>query len=701
MLVGMLRESPICSLRRQTRSCPGSIRHNAATCGSSLGIWEPGRGGRADRQTGLGCPGPTCGWYHHRDALGFRLVGVTLTCNPTQRAGPELRPSITGFMTKLSIIGGLLIASGSLLAPASLLAQQYTINTIGGIEASPGWSGDTGPATFAQLNTPIRVALDSKGNIYINDSINESIRVISPSNGLMNSITGNGSPGYSGDGKGSIGAQLSGAHDIAFDSANNLYIADTANARIRIISNGIINTFAGNGTRGVAGTNLGDGGQAKSAQLILPTGVAVDKSGNVYISDIGNATVRKVTPNGIITTIAGTGFLSFGAYSGEGGPATAALLGQPYSLTTDSAGNLYIVDTKLSRLFKIGSDGNIHTVQTNFTAQNCTIDSAGNIYAPVHTNHTVEKILPGGTILWIGGDGVEGWSGDGGPGTSAQMAQPFGVAVDASGNVYVAEATNAIIRELSPVPFSIGAIANAATNQPFGTALAGVGDATIPIAPGEIVTLFGAGLGPASLVLNTPQKNGYYGTSVGGTSVTFAGTPAPIIYASATLVSVVVPYEVNGLSTASVVVTYNGKQAVADSVPVVPTAPGLFTLDSSGSGQALAVNVLDGKVNSSSDPVAAGGYVILYATGEGMTTPTGVDGKPAPSSGTFPMPVSTVTATVGGLPAVVSYAGGAPGFVAGVMQVNLQIPVGVASGSATVLLTTNNLTSPPVTISIQ
>jgi uncharacterized protein (TIGR03437 family) len=93
--------------------------------------------------------------------------------------------------------------------------------------------------------------------------------------------------------------------------------------------------------------------------------------------------------------------------------------------------------------------------------------------------------------------------------------------------------------------------------------------------------------------------------------------------------------------------------------------------------------------------------VILYATGEGMTTPTGVDGKPAPSSGTFPMPVSTVTATVGGLPAVVSYAGGAPGFVAGVMQVNLQIPVGVASGSATVLLTTNNLTSPPVTISIQ
>lgn len=595
-------------------------------------------------------------------------------------------------MKKLSIIGGLLIASGS------LFAQQYTINTIGGIATSPGWSGDGGLAVLAQINQPIRVALDSSNNIYITDSRNYSIRVITPANGEMHSITGNGSPGFSGDGGSSIGAQLSSPHDIALDASNNLYIADTGNSRIRIVSNGVINTFAGT-TRGVAGTNLGDGGPAKSAQLILPTGVTVDKNGNVYIADIGNATVRKVSPNGTISTVAGTGFLSFGGYSGEGGPATQALLGMPYSLTTDSAGNLYIVDTGLSRLFRVDSSGNIHTVYINFVAQNCAIDAAGNIYTANYTTNTVHKFLPNGTDLWIGGDGVSGWSGDGGAGTSAQMAAPYGVAVDASGNVYVAESTNAIVRELSPVPFSIGAVANAATNQPFAEPLAGYGDATVPIAPGEIVTLFGTGFGPATLTTNTPQSNGYYGTQLAGTTVTFNGTPAPIIYTSSTVVSVIVPYEINGLKSASVIVTYNGKQSATDTVPVLQTAPGVFTLDSSGAGQALAVN-LDGTgtLNGNSNPIAAGSYILLYATGEGQTIPAGVDGKPGPTTAPFPMPINTVTATVGGKPAVVSYAGGAPGFVAGVMQVNLQIPAGLTPGVNDVVLTINTLSSPITTI---
>jgi uncharacterized protein (TIGR03437 family) len=598
-------------------------------------------------------------------------------------------------MKKLSFACGLLIASGS------VFAQQYTINTIGGTATSPGWSGDGGPATLAQINTPIRVALDSSGNIYITDLMNSSIRVITPSNGQINSVAGNGNPGYSGDGQASSGKQLSSPHDIAFDAANNLYIADTGNSRIRIISKGIINTFAGNGTRGVAGANLGDGGQARSAELILPTGLTVDKSGNVYIADIGNATVRKVTPNGIITTIAGTGFLSFGAYSGEGGPATKALLGQPSSLTTDSAGNLYIVDTGLSRLFRIGSDGLIHTVYTGFVAQNCTFDAAGNLYTADQVTHTVHKILPNGSDLWIGGDGVSGWSGDGGPGTMAQMAQPYGVAVDPSGNVYVAEVTNAIIRELSPVPFSVGAIANSASNEPFEVAPAGFGDATVPIAPGEIVTIFGVGLGPANLVVNQPQANGYYGTQLGGTTVTFNGTAAPLIYASSTVVSAIVPYEINGLTSANLVVTYQGKQSEVDVVPVVPSQPGIFTLNSTGSGQALAVN-LDGTndLNSAANPIAAGDYVLIYATGEGQTSPAGVDGKPGLGAAPFPMPINPVTAFIGGIQAVVGYAGAAPGFVAGVMQINVQVPAGVPAGSADMYLTINTISSPTVQIQV-
>ncbi len=600
-------------------------------------------------------------------------------------------------MTKLSIIGGLLIATGSLLAPASLLAQQYIISTIGGVASSPGWSGDTGPATSAQINKPLRVAVDSKGNVYINDLFNSSIRVISPSNGNMNSIAGNGYPGYSGDGKGSIGAQLSSPHDIAFDASDNLYIADTANARIRIIKNGIISTFAGTGVRGVQGANLGDGGQALSAQFIFPTGVAADKSGNVYVSDTGNATVRKIAPNGVITTVAGVGFKAYGAFSGEGGPATKALLGEPYSLSTDSAGNLYIVDTTLSRLFRIGSDGLIHTIFNNFVGQNCAVDSAGNIYVPDSTTSTVQKYLPNGTKLWIGGDGFAAYAGDGGIGTSAQLSQPNGVAVDKAGNVYVADTTNAVIRKLTPVPFSIGAIANSATGQPFQVSLTGAGDSTVAIAPGEIVTIFGSGIGPSTLVSNTPGPNNFFGTSAGGVSVTFGGFPAPIIYASSTFISAIVPYEVSGLSLVPVVVTYQGNTSVAYTAPVVTTAPGIFTLDSSGSGQALAVN-LNGTLNGAANPVAPGGYVILYATGEGATTPTGVNGKPAPKTAPFPMPVHTVTALVNGTSAVVSYAGGAPGFVAGVMQVNLQIPATVTSGTLPVTLTIDNLTSPPVNV---
>ena len=189
---------------------------------------------------------------------------------------------------------------------------------------------------MARSTATIRVALDSAGNVYLTDLGNSAIREVF-TNGTINSVTGDGSPGYSGDGGSAVGAQLSSPHDIAIDSSNNLYIADTGNARVRIISRGTINTFAGTGVRGVEGANLGDGGPAANAQFIEPTGVAVDKSGNVYIADIGNATVRKVTPAGIISTFAGTGFLSFGAYTGEGGPATQALLGMPYSLTTDSA----------------------------------------------------------------------------------------------------------------------------------------------------------------------------------------------------------------------------------------------------------------------------------------------------------------------------------------------------------------------------
>jgi uncharacterized protein (TIGR03437 family) len=587
------------------------------------------------------------------------------------------------------------LACGLLIASGSLFAQQYTMTTLAGT-GTAGWSGDNGPALSAQFTQPIRVALDSNGNVFVTDLGNSSIREIF-TNGTINSVTGNGSPGFSGDGSTAIGAQLASPHDIALDSNNNLYIADTGNTRIRIVSQGRINTFAGS-TRGTAGGNLGDNGPALSAQFIAPTGVAVDKSGNVYVSDIGNATVRKIAPNGIITTIAGSGFLAFGAFTGEGGPATQALLGTPYSLTLDSAGNLYIIDTGLSRLFRIDSDGTIHTVVANFPAQNCTIDSAGDIYVPDTDNDIVDKILPAGTDLWIGGDGVSGYAGDNAIATTGNMGDPYGVAVDGSGKVYVAEGLNAVVRTLTPVANSIGAIASAASIEPFAAPPSGVGDATVPITAGEIVVLFGTGMGPATLVSNTPT-NGVFGTSLAGTTVSIGGHPAPIIYTSSTLVSAIVPYEISGMTSAVVTVSYQGKTTASYTAPVAATSPAVFTLNASGSGEGLAVAVKNSQVNSASNPAAVGDFLLLYETGEGQTTPAGVDGKLAVSP--YPSPLSTVSATVNGVSAVVGYAGAAPGFVAGVMQINLQIPTGVVSGTAEVKVTVGTVTSPPVTVVIQ
>jgi len=594
-------------------------------------------------------------------------------------------------MMKSSIVCGLLIASGS------LFAQQYGMSTVAG-NGTAGWSGDGGPALSAQFSNPIRVVIDSKGDLLVNDLGNSSIRIVSP-NGVVNPVTGNGSPGFSGDNGSAIGAQLSSPHDIALDSQDNLYIADTGNRRIRIVSGGKISTFAGTGAGGPQNDPLGDGGKATDARFITPTGVAVDKAGNVYVSDIGNATVRKITPDGRITRFAGSGFLSYGAYQGEGGDATKALLGIPYSLTTDNSGNLYIVDIGLSRLFRIGPDGIIHTVRQNFSAQNCAIDGGGSIYAANYDDNVVEKITNNGTALWIGGNGFAYYSGDGAPGTFGSMSQPYGVAVDGNGNVFVSEAGNAVIRKLTPIPFSIGAISNAATIQPFVAPPSGEGDATVPISPGEIIVLFGTGLGPDTLVSNTPGPDGKFGTSLAGTTVNIGGVNAPIIYTSSTLVSVVVPYAVNGLSLVPVYVTYQGNQSIVNNVKVAPTAPGLFTLDSSGAGNALAVNFPSGKLNTASDPAKVGDFVILYATGEGQTTPGGVDGQLGPSPA--PIPVRSVAATVNGIPANVTYAGGAPGIVAGVMQVNLQIPNGVPPGAATVKLLINNIYSPGVNINVQ
>ncbi len=570
-----------------------------------------------------------------------------------------------------------------LLAAGVASAQQYVITTIAGIPSVQGYFGDGAAANVAQLYKPQRVTVDSKGNYYLSDYRTNVVRMVTASTGFISTIAGNGARGFAGDNDTATSANISDVHGIAVDSSGVVYISDTGNSRIRKIdSKGIITTFAGNGTPGFAG----DGAAASKAELWFPAGLALDSAGNLYVADYGNSTVRKIASGGNISTIAGTGVWGM---AGDGGAANKATLASPTSLAVDSAGNVYIGDVGSNSIRKVTTDGNIRTVASGVTAQSLAVDAAGSLYFVDGLTSVVRKILPSGTILTIAGTGVDGFSGDGGQATQAQLDHPAGLALDASGNIYLADSNNQVIRLMTPVPFSIGAITSAASSGVQGG-----------VAPGEIVTLFGTGIGPATL---TPFSvlNGSIGNQIAGTQVLIDSFPAPLIYVSSNVVAAIVPYAVGNYSIANVEVVYQGKHSVVTTVPVVPAAPAIFTADSTGSGQAAAVNA-DGSLNSAAKPAKAGSFISIYITGDGQSNPGGVDGKIA-NAAPYPSTVLPVKVTVGGQTAVVNYAGATPTSVAGLTQVNVQIPSGVAAGSAVpIAVTVGTVTAQSgVTIAVQ
>ncbi len=570
-----------------------------------------------------------------------------------------------------------------LMATGFASAQQYTISTIAGNPLVQGYFGDGAIATQAQLYKPQRVTVDSKGNFYITDFYSAGVRMVTLSTGNISTIAGIGVPGYAGDNDvatmAKIGADI---HGIAVDSSGNVFFSDTNNSRIRKVdTKGNITTFAGNGTQGYKG----DGAAAGSAQIWFPAGLAFDGSGNLYVADYGNSTVRKITSAGMISTVAGTGVWG---NTGDGGPASKATLAAPSALAIDAAGNIYIGDVSANVIRKITTDGNIRTVVSGITPQSIAVDAAGSIYVADGLSPVVWKILANGTKLVIAGTGQAGFSGDGGQSTLAQLDHVSGVALDASGKIYVADSFNQVIRLLTPVAFSVGAVTSAAS--------ASVQNG---VAPGEIITLFGSGIGPATLTQFT-ASNGGIGSTIAGTQVFIDGFPAPLIYVSSNLIAAIVPYATGNFPIANITVSYQGKTTVTTTVPVVQTAPAIFTADSTGSGQAAAVNQ-DGSLNSASKPAKAGSFVSLYITGDGQSNPGGADGKIA-NAAPYPTTVLPVAVTIGGQKAVVSYAGAAPTAVAGLTQVNVQIPTGVTGTAVPVALTVGGVAAQSgVTIAVQ
>jgi uncharacterized protein (TIGR03437 family) len=559
--------------------------------------------------------------------------------------------------------------------------QQYTISTIAG-NGTAGFSGDTGAPTSAQLSSPDGIAFDSSGNLYIADSVNQRIREIS--GGTINTIAGNGTAGYSGDvAKGVTGtatdAELRGPSGVALDSSGNIYIADTGNHVIREVSNGIISTIAGTNVGGYSG----DGGPAIAAMLEFPASVAVDSAGNVYIADSGNNVIREIE-NGNIRTIFGGGI-------------SGTTLSDPETILLDGKGNLYICDSNGLRILEFGlstgvvtliaGDGNIGfsgdfgpaTAAELDDPSSIALDSNGYLYIADTYNSRIRKVYPDGTIATIAGNGIPGYSGDGGRATSAAVYFPHGLAIyGSSGDVYVSDTENDVIRRLTPVTpaISAGGVVNAASF-------------TDHVSPGALATIFGSnfiGSGEsASASLPLPA-------SLGGVSVKVNGQAAPLLYLSTDQINFQIPWE-TGAGSAKITVSSSAFASGAVDITVLAAAPGLFF-----QGSHAIVQNSNYSLNSSDNPAAVGDTIIAYLTGAGAVSPPVADGEPAKSN-PLSMVTPTVTASIGSQGAKVSFAGLAPDFV-GLWQMNVVVPAGLAAGEYPLVISVDGQSSNAANVSV-
>ena len=333
-----------------------------------------------------------------------------------------------------------------------------------------GYSGDGGAATSAQLNYPWALSADIDGNVYIADYYNNRIRKVN-SAGIITTLAGTGlgmtgEGGYSGDGGAASLAQLNHPSGLSADINGNVYIGDQNNHRIRIVNSaGIVSTFAGTGSQGYGG----DGGAASLAQLNHPSGLSADISGNLYIADTSNNRIRKVNSAGIVTTLVGTGTAGYG---GDGGAASLSQLNSPTELSADINGNVYIADWGNERIRKVNSAGIVTTFAGNgisgFNGDGVAATAAqlnqpwgvsadinGNVYIADQYNHRIRKVNSAGIITTFAGTGSWGYSGDGGAASLAQLKFPAGASADISGNVYIADLYSQRIRKvLSQSPTS-------------------------------------------------------------------------------------------------------------------------------------------------------------------------------------------------------------------------------------------------------
>jgi uncharacterized protein (TIGR03437 family) len=637
-----------------------------------------------------------------------------------------------------------LAAIATFLLPALCLAQSpvpaFTVSTVAGQgpPATGAYGGDTLPALSATLNGPTSLAFDSKGNMYIVDQVNNVIRMVTASTGIISTVAGNNSAGYSGDGKTAISAQIDAPDSIAVDSKGNFYFSEFNNGVVRMVTPaGIISTYAGSSTAGRGFS--GDGGAATAAAMFSPTGIVFDSSGNLYISDfgtysdlnfVGNDRIREVVAStGIINTVAGDGTVGF---ANGGGLALGAHLNGVAQIALDSHGNLYLADSFNNEIRKVVlSTGNISTFAGSSTAAfgysgegglatdallnnptGVAVDAAGNVYICDTFNDVIRVVTPDGLIHSVAGSVANapnpGYSGDGGPALSALFSEPNSLTFDTAGNLYVADFGNNVIRKLVPTT-SVGTGAPA----PFIRTTSGVISASdfgaLPsVAPGSWIEIYGTNLAATTREwastdftgVNAPQ-------SLNNTTVSIGGQSAFVEFISPTQVNAQVPSAI-GLGTQPVVVGTTAGNSLAYNVNVNLEEPALFApaefkilgvpyvgaLFPDLATYVFPPGSFSGFTSQAAKP---GDTIVFYGVGFGQ-----VPGSPA---GTIPQVANGLTLSpapkfyFNGVQAQVTYAGIAPqsattGYI-GLYQFNvivppLTVPVGTPTAVAVTFTVNEN-----------
>lgn len=539
--------------------------------------------------------------------------------------------------------------------------------------------GDGGPATSAVLLKPTGVVLDPLGRLFIADHNDNRIRrVEKESSSRITTAAGTGAERSTGDGGSAIAAGVGRPEAMTVDAAGNILFGFSWGSGVRRITpGGTIQRIAG---REELIGFAGDGGPAAQAVFAGGHGITLDETGNIFLSDTFNERVRRIDTHGMVTTIAGNG--SFGS-TGDGGPATSASLALPTGTAFDASGNFYVAEYGGNRIRRIDRNGTITTyIESAEVMQALNVATPeffdvefapnGNLFATDTKNDVIYRVTPRKSFSIVAGrPGEPGFSGDAGPAVDALLNDPTHLFIDEAGVIYVSDEGNARVRRLETGNGLPPPAVNAASFQ------------RREVAPGEIVTFFVADAGPAQGQSARLDENGRIARELAGTQVFFGDDPAPIIFTSSGQVSVVVPYAVGLLQSVHVRVVYQGVSKLEGDLPVVQVSPGIFTLGG-GRGPGAVLNQ-DGTLNSGGNAAESGSIIVFFVTGEGQTNPPGVDGQLAIDA--YPIPQADVQVLIGGVQASeVLYAGAAPGFTAGLMQINVRVPPGVAPGAAVPLV---------------